>query len=69
MKKTKKNEFTPSLINSFCNLQSKYLEYKIGIPHQILEKFKNELTEKERNRIRLKYSLEHMSIYDEDCDP
>jgi hypothetical protein len=65
MKKSKKNEFPPGLINNFCNFTSKYLEYKIGICDKILEKFKNGLTE-ERNRIRLKYSLEHIPIYDED---
>jgi hypothetical protein len=68
MKKSKKDEFPPSLINSFCNLQSTYLKYKLGISDQILEKFRNELTEEERIRIRLKCSLEHIPIYDEDCD-
>jgi len=52
-KKSKKNEFLPSLINCFCNFQSKYLEYKIGISHQILEKFKNRLTEKDRIELDL----------------
>jgi hypothetical protein len=66
MKKSKKNEFPPSLINNFCNLQSTYLKCKLGISDKILENYKKGLTEEEKTRIKIKWSLTSIPIYDED---